>query len=321
MAATSRTVPVREGVLSVLEAGSGPLVLLIHGFPETARSWRHQLPALAAAGFRAVAVDVRGYGGSLIPAEVDAYRMTVLVGDMVQLVQAEPGHSPAVAVIGHDWGASIAAMCGLLRPDLFPAVGLLGVPYAPPGGPRPTTIFEQIGGPEEYYVSYFQEPGRAEAEIETDIAGWLAGFYAALDGSAEPPAHESGVFTVPGGARMRDRFPVGPPTWLEPAELDAAARGFARTGLSGALNRYRNVDRDWQDFTAWEGRPLEQPSLFIAGVRDASTVWLADAIAAFPHTLPGLRGCHLLEGVGHWAAQEAPAVVNDLLVSWLISLR
>jgi pimeloyl-ACP methyl ester carboxylesterase len=317
---TERDVPVRDGALHVLEDGSGPLVLLVHGFPETSRSWRHQLPALAAAGFHAVAVDVRGYGDSFAPTAVDAYRMTALVADAVQVVGALG--EPEATVVGHDWGSAIAAACGLLRPDLFTAVGLLSVPYAPPGGPRPTAIFEQIGGPEEYYVSYFQEPGRAEAEIEADVRAWLAGFYTALDGATEPPAYETGVFTVPPGGRMRDRFPTGPlPRWLDEAELDRAVATFTRTGMSGGLNRYRNVDRDWEDLAVWEGRPLLQPSLFIAGARDASTVWLADAIAAYPQTLPGLRGSHLLDGVGHWVQQEAPDVVNQLLVEWLGSLR
>jgi pimeloyl-ACP methyl ester carboxylesterase len=317
---TARDIPVRDGHLHLVEAGSGPLVLLVHGFPETSRSWRHQLPALAAAGFHAVAVDVRGYGGSFVPAAVEAYRMTALVGDVVQVVRAL-GAGEA-AVVGHDWGSSIAAACALLRPDVFTAVGLLSVPYAPPGGPRPTTIFDRIGGPEEYYVSYFQHPGRAESEIEPDVRGWLAGFYTALDGAAEPPAYESGVFTVPTGGRLRDRFPAGPlPGWLDAAEIDRSVADFARTGLSGALNRYRNVDRDWEDLTSWDGQPLTQPSLFIAGARDASTVWLADAIAAYPQTLPGLAGSHVLDGIGHWVQQEAPDAVNDLLVNWLLTLR
>ncbi len=317
---TTKKVPVRGGEVQLIEEGTGPLVLLVHGFPETSRSWRHQLSALAAAGFRAVAVDVRGYGGSLRPAEADAYRMTALVADAVAVVQALGAET--ATVIGHDWGASIAAACGLLRPDLFTAVGMLSVPFTPPGGPRPTDIFGMIGGDEEYYVSYFQEPGRAEAELDADPRGWLAGFATALDGPTEPPAYASGVFTVPTGARMRDRFPDGPlPSWLDEADLDAAAADFARTGFSGGLNRYRNVDRDWEDLAAWEGRPLRQPSIFIAGERDASTVWLADAITAFPDTLPGLSGSHLLAGVGHWVQQEAPEQVNDLLVRWLLSLR
>jgi pimeloyl-ACP methyl ester carboxylesterase len=305
----------------VVEHGEGPVVLLIHGFPESWYSWRHQLPALADAGFRAVALDVRGYGRSLVPARVEAYRMLSLVADVVRVVQAL-GASTAT-IIGHDWGSPIAATSGLLRPDVFTAVGLLSVPYAPPGGPRPTDIFSRLGGDEQYYVSYFQTPGRAEREMTADARGWLRGFYTALSGETEPPAYESGTFFVPPGSTLADRFPKDArrPDWLTETDLDAYVADFERTGFTGALARYRNVDRDWEDLAAWEGAPLRQPSLFIAGDRDASTIWMAEAIAAYPTTLPGLAGSHVLEGCGHWAQQERPDEVNRLLVDWLLSLR
>ena len=168
-----RTVEAPAGRLHLVEQGTGPLVLLVHGFPESWYSWRHQLPALAAAGYRAVAVDVRGYGRSSKPDGVAAYRMLELVEDNVAVVHAL-GEETAV-IVGHDWGSTIAANSALVRPDVFRAVGLLSVPYAPRGGPRPSEVFAQMGGEEEFYVSYFQEPGRAEAEIEPDVRGWLAG--------------------------------------------------------------------------------------------------------------------------------------------------
>ncbi|MFC9492006.1 alpha/beta fold hydrolase, partial [Streptomyces hydrogenans] len=180
-----RTVESSAGRIHLVEQGTGPLVLLVHGFPESWYSWRRQLPALAAAGYRAVAIDVRGYGRSSKPAETDAYRMLDLVEDNVALVHAL-GEENAV-VVGHDWGSNIAATSALLHPEVFRAVALLSVPYAPPGGPRPTDVFGRIGGPEqEFYVSYFQEPGRAETEIEPDVRGWLAGFYAALSADTMP---------------------------------------------------------------------------------------------------------------------------------------
>lgn len=171
---THRLVPTPAGRTHLVEQGAGPLVLLLHGFPESWYAWRHQLPALAAAGYRAVAVDVRGYGRSSRPPEADAYRMLELVEDNVAVVEAL-GESSAV-LVGHDWGATIAATSALVRPEIFRAVGLLSVPYTPPGGPRPSEVFARLGGDEEFYVSYFQEPGRAEAEIEPDVRGWLAGF-------------------------------------------------------------------------------------------------------------------------------------------------
>ncbi|MEU9452221.1 alpha/beta hydrolase [Streptomyces sp. NPDC048277] len=316
-----RVVSSPAGRIHLVEQGAGPLVLLVHGFPESWYSWRHQLPALAAAGYRAVAIDVRGYGRSSRPAAPDAYRMVELVEDNVSVVRAL-GEESAV-VVGHDWGAAIAANSALLRPEVFRAVGLLSVPYTPRGGPRPSDVFAGLGrdGGQEFYVSYFQEPGRAEAEIEPDVRGWLAGFYAALSGDTMPGAGAPDPHFVSEGGTLRERFPVGrPPAWLGDRELDVFAGEFERTGLTGALNRYRNMDRDWADLAAYDGAPITQPSLFAGGSLDASTTWLADAIEAYPVTLPGLVSSRLLDGCGHWIQQERPDEISRLLVDWLAGL-
>lgn len=316
--ADHRTVDVPGGHIHLVEQGAGPLVLLLHGFPETARSWRRQLPELAAAGYRAVALDLRGYGRSSQPAAVEECRMLAHVSDNVAIVRAL-GEESAI-VVGHDVGASIAASSALLRPDVFTAVGLLGVPYAPRGGPRPTDAFARIGGEQQFYVSWFQQPGVAEAEIEQDVAGWLAGFYAALSADTMGTGAGAHFFVAPGGA-MRDRFPVGVrPGWLSGPELDRVAREYERTGLAGPLARYRNFDRDWEDLAAWDGAPIRQPSLFVGGALDPSTTWMADAIAAFPATLPGLVSSHLLDGCGHWLQHERPDELNRLLLDWLRAL-
>ncbi|MFI9649287.1 alpha/beta fold hydrolase [Streptomyces sp. NPDC052040] len=316
---THHLVPTPGGRIHLVEQGSGPLVLLVHGFPESWYSWRHQLPVLAAAGYRAVALDVRGYGRSSKPTATEAYRMLDLVEDNVSVVRAL-GEESAV-VIGHDWGATIAANSALLRPEVFRAVGLLSVPYTPRGGPRPSDLFQQMGGDEEFYVSYFQQAGRAEAEIEPEVRGWLAGFYAALsaDTMAAPGAPDP-HFASRGGT-LRERFSAGRlPAWLGERDLDFYAGEFERSGMTGALNRYRNMDRDWEDLASFDGAPLPQPSLFISGSQDASTTWLADAIKAYPVTLPGLVSSHILDGCGHWIQQERPAEVNRLLTEWLAAL-
>ncbi|MFD5118082.1 alpha/beta fold hydrolase [Streptomyces sp. NPDC058385] len=316
---THRLVDGPAGRIHLVEQGTGPLVLLVHGFPETSYSWRRQLPALAAAGYRAVALDVRGYGRSSKPADPAAYGMLDLVDDNVALVHALGERS--AALVGHDWGATIAADSALLRPDVFRAVALLSVPYTPPGGPRPSDVFAGMGGDEELYVSYFQEPGRAEAEIEPDVRGWLAGIFAALSADTMPAPGAPDPHFVPRGGKMRDRFPAGRlPAWLDEAELDVYAEEFERTGLTGALNRYRNMDRDWADLAAHAGAPVTQPSLFIGGALDASTTWLSDAVAAYPTTLPGLRSSHLLDGCGHWIQQERGDDVNRILLDWLAGL-
>lgn len=338
-ARTHRLILSPAGRIHLVEQGSGPLVLLVHGFPESWYSWRHQLPALAAAGYRAVAIDVRGYGRSSRPSAVEAYRMLDLVADNVAIVEAL-GEESAV-IVGHDWGATIAATSALLRPDVFHAVALLSVPYTPPGGPRPSEVFARMEGGmggeaehgtasakepseefEEFYVSYFQRPGRAEAEIEPDVRGWLAGFYAALSADTMPAAGAPDPHFVGRGGTLRDRFPADGrlPAWLGEDDLDVYAAEFERTGLTGALNRYRNMDRDWEDLAGHTGAPIPQPSLFIGGTRDASTTWLADAIEAYPVTLPGLTAAHLLDGAGHFVQQERAEETNRLLTTWLASL-
>jgi pimeloyl-ACP methyl ester carboxylesterase len=307
--------------IHVAEMGEGPLVLFVHGFPESWYSWRHQLPAVAAAGFRAVAIDVRGYGRSSSPRRVDEYRMVRHVADNVGVLRAL-GADTAV-VVGHDWGAPIAWNTALLRPDLFRAVALVSVPYNPRGPRRPSEAFRLMGGDEEFYIEYFQRLGRAEAEIEVDLARWLLGFYFSASGDAPPMLPGTGsMATIPPGAPMSDRFhwPDGWPAWLTEEDFAYYLAEFERTGLTGGLNRYRNVDRDWADLAAFDGAAIHQPSLFIGGEKDGPTIWGAAAIARFDETMPNLRKSVILPGVGHWVQQEAAADVNRELVEFLSSL-
>jgi len=317
----SHVVDVAGTRIHCVEAGDGPLVVLVHGFPESWYSWRHQLPALADAGFRAVAIDVRGYGRSSKPLAVEDYRMVRIVADNVGLVGAL-GAETAV-IVGHDWGAPIAWTSALLRPDVFTAVAGLSVPYSPPGPYRPLAMMRALGGEEEFYIEYFQEPGRAEAEIEEDVRRWLAGFMFSASGDAPPPDLTKGtIATIAPGAKMQDRFsyPTDALAWLTDDDIDVYASEFEHTGFRGALNRYRNVDRDWEDLAAWRGRSIEVPALFIGGDRDGPTVWGAAAIAAFETTLPKLHDSVILEGCGHWTQQERPDAVNAALVEFLGSL-
>ncbi len=313
-----RIVMTPGGRIHLVEQGEGPLVLFVHGFPESWYSWRHQLPAVAAAGFRAVAIDVRGYGRSSRPAEIDQYGMVDHVADNVAVVEGL-GESTAI-VIGHDWGSPIAANSVLLRPDRFTALGLLSVPYSPRGSHRPTEVFTRIGGDEQFYINYFQEPGRPEAEAEPDVRAWLAGIYTSMSGDARRPADGGPLFTVPAGRRMSDRFAVDAPLppWLTEADLDVFATEFEYTGFEGAFNRYRNVDRDWLDLADYDGQPITAPSIFIGGERDGP--WLAAGVAGHAQSLPGLQASHVLAKCGHWVQQERPDEVNELLVGWLTSL-
>jgi pimeloyl-ACP methyl ester carboxylesterase len=318
-----RTVDARGTRIHLVEEGEGPIVLLVHGFPESWYSWRHQLPAIAAAGFRAVAIDVRGYGRSSKPLDIDAYGMVHHVADNAGVVEAL-GEETAI-IVGHDWGSPIAAHSALLRPDVFTAVGLLSVAYSPPGRRRPTESFAAMAGAsgdEEFYINYFQEPGRAEAEIELDVRSWLLGFYVSASGDRVAPADGGTVATIPTGRQMRDRFVIPDvlPAWLTEDDLAFSTAEFERSGFRGPLNRYRNVDRDWVDLTAWRGSPITVPALFVGGERDGPTIWGAGAIARYPQTLPHLRGSHILPGCGHWIQQERPDELNELLTGFLRSL-
>lgn len=326
-----RTLDARGIRIHCVEEGEGPLVLFVHGFPESWYSWRHQLPAVAAAGFRAVAIDVRGYGRSAAPPDIDAYGMLQHVTDNLGVVEAL-GDTTA-RIVGHDWGSPIAANSALLRPDVFEAVALLSVAYSPTGTRRPSDAHaemarlagEATGFEEEFYITYFQEPGRAEREIEADVRSWLLGFY--VGGSGGAPAGQSAgergtMATVRTGGQMRDRFPSIEtlPAWLSSEDLEFYVGEFERTGFRGPLNRYRNVDRDWADLQPWRGLPIGVPSLFIGGEVDGPTRWGGHAISRFPTTLPELRGSHILPGCGHWLQQERADDVNQLLVDWLKGL-
>lgn len=301
------------------ECGSGPVALMVHGFPESWYSWRNQLPALAAAGYRAVAIDVRGYGRSSKPRAVADYRMTCKVADIVGLVGVLG--SDDVTLIGHDWGAPIVWNSALLRPDLFRGVAGLSVPYSPPSREqRPLERMRAMAGDDEFYVEYFQEPGRAEAEIETDVRSWLLGFYWCISGDVR---NGPNVGIVPRGTRMRDHFvyPETLPAWMTEENLDVYVREFEYSGFFGPLSRYRNVDRDWEDLAGFAGQPIELPALFIGGDRDGPTIWGAPAIAQFERTLPKLTKSVILPGCGHWTQQERPAETNELLIEFLDGLH
>ena len=314
---TSRTLNANGIRIHAVDEGAGPLVLFVHGFPESWFSWRHQLRALSGAGYRAVAIDVRGYGRSSKPTSVDAYRMLAHVADNVDVVAAL-GERQAV-IVGHDWGSPIAAASALLRPDVFRGVALLSVPYSPPGGNRPTDSFRAMGGSEEFYINYFQQPGRAEAEIEADVRSWLLGFYVSASAEGRPGTDGGSMATVRPGGLLRDRFTTLDhfPAWLPEEDFEVYLGEFERSGFAGPLNRYRNVDRDWEDLQAWSRQPITVPSLFVGGDRDGPTMWGAKAIGRYAETLPALVGSHILAGCGHWTQQERAVEVSALLLDFL----
>lgn len=306
--------------IHVAELGEGPMVLFVHGFPESWFSWRHQITAVADAGYRAVAIDVRGYGRSNAPLAVDEYRMVRHVADNVGVVQAL-GETKAT-IVGHDWGSPIAWNSALLRPDVFTALAILSVPYNPRGPIKPSDGFRMLGGEEEFYIEYFQEVGRAEAEIEENLRDWLLGFYHTASGDWAGRDDGKSMATIAPGGQLRDRLDVPDefPAWMSEDAFEVYLGEFQRTGLTGGLNRYRNADRDWYDLAAWHLAPVRQPSLFLGGEKDGPTRWGRAAIERFSLNLPNLHKSVVIPGSGHWVQQEAADAVNAELLEFLGTL-
>src|ERR1700722_14210887 len=287
-----------------VEAGKGPLVVLCHGFPESWYSWRHQIEALAEAGFRVVAPDQRGYGQTDRPEAVDAYDQFHLVGDIVGLVNALQERS--AAIVGHDWGAPVAWYSALLRRDIFRAVGLLSVPYIPRGPWRPSAIVRAVFGEKVFYQEYFQQEGVAELELERNVrASLLATFYS-LSGDAAP--HERWRYAFGRDEKFLDSVvvPRNLPAWLSQADLDFFTGEFERSGFRGALNSYRNIYRAWELTGFLNGAKLGQPTLFIAGDKDAVVEFYAEPYQTLEINVPNLANKILLPGAGHWIQQERP---------------
>jgi pimeloyl-ACP methyl ester carboxylesterase len=304
--------------MHIAEAGQGPLVLLLHGFPESWYSWRHQLTALADAGYHAVAPDQRGYCQTGRPPVADQgddageYTILHLTGDIVALMDAL-GEERAV-VAGHDWGAPVAWHLGLFRPDRIRGVIGLSVPYHPRGSAPPIrTLRAAIG--ENFYMVYFQQPGVAEAELSRDPAATFRKILYSLSGDA--PAFSP---AVPSGGGILDACAEPPalPGWLTQRDLDTYVAEYEPAGFTGPLNWYRNVDRSWELTGSWLHAKVSVPSLFIAGEKDM--VLSIGGVDALRTVAPQLAGTLLLPGCGHWTQQERPAEVNAAVIGFLLGL-
>jgi pimeloyl-ACP methyl ester carboxylesterase len=300
--------------MHLVEQGRGPLVLFCHGFPESWYSWRHQIPALAAAGYRAVAPDMRGYGGTDRPEPVEQYTQLHLVGDMVGLLDAL-GEETAV-IVGHDWGAPVAWHAGLMRPDRFRAVVALSVPYTPRGRTPPTRALAAAASGRFMYMLYFQAPGVAEAELEADVRASLRRCLYSWSGDAPRASVRPGQSTLLEGTTD----PGTLPPWLTETDLDFYAGEFERTGFRGGLSWYRTLDQTWELMAAYTGARITRPALFVAGDRDPVVARMKAAVDRLGETVPGLRKAVLLPGCGHWTQQERPREVNAELLAFLRGL-
>ena len=303
--------------MHVVEQGQGPLVMLCHGFPESWYSWRHQLQALASAGFRAVAPDMRGYGQSERPEEIDKYTLLHLVGDMVGLLDALG--EPQAVIVGHDWGAPVAWHAALLRPDRFRGVVGLSVPFRPRLPVRPTSAMPQTNDA-YFYQLYFQKPGLAESEAERDPRTTIRTILYTLSGEGS-----GGAFVmVPrnGGVLSRLTNPEKLPVWITEQDIDFYAGEFKRTGFRGGLNWYRNIDLNWELLAPYAGSQVTVPALYIAGNRDlvVSFKGMDQLLANLTKFVPKLRKQIMLQDCGHWTQQERPQEVNEALIGFLREL-
>lgn len=316
---TQRRVATNGIELNIAEAGSeagrGSLVLLLHGFPESWYSWRHQFKPLADAGYHVVAPDMRGYGKSDRPAAIEAYNQVEVTNDIIGLVPAL-GYERAV-VIGHDWGAPTAWAAALHHPGVVRAVGALSVPFLPRSPAPPMAMMRLMFAGQFFYQLYFFEPGPAESEFETDIRKALAKFLIMGGGETDltklAPKKEGDdlLSSLP--------EPTTLPPWLGEADLDFYAAEFARSGMRGPLNYYRNHDLTW-NLTNGAPTTIAQPAFFVGGANDGVIMMAAEALKAMPQFVTDLRINKLLPGIGHWTQQEAPREVNEVMLAFLKDL-
>lgn len=314
---THRRIQTNGMELFIAEAGEGPLVVLSHGWPECWYSWRHQLSALADAGFHAVAPDQRGYGRSTCPPEIDDYTVFHLVGDLVGLVEVM-GQAEAT-LVGHDWGSIITWTAAQLRPDMFTRIVSLSVPTLPRRAMRPMDTYRQVFGDRFFYQLYFQTPGVAEHEFQNDVRATVRKMLYGASGINE----RTGMFDItnspPASNFMLQTMDdpgedIG--AWATPGDVDYFVESFEISGFRGGLNWYRNLDRNWDLMAAMSGRKIEQPTMFITGDRDV-VPWNDEFETGMRSMVPGLEEVHVLPGIGHWTQQEAADDVNCLLGDFL----
>jgi pimeloyl-ACP methyl ester carboxylesterase len=317
---THRMIETNGVRLHVAEQGEGPPIILCHGFPECWYSWRHQLPALAKAGFRAVVPDLRGYGRSDRPEEVEKYTILHDIGDIVGLVDALGAEQAVIA--GHDVGATIAWQAALLRPDRFRAVIALSVPFRPRGfgGSAPPTTLMPRNENAVFYQLFLQTP-EAEAALGRDMRRTFRSQLYSLSG--DRPQSPGGGFADAGmvprkGVSLTD--PASLPAWVTESDIDVYVKEFTRSGFRGPLGWYRNVDRSWELLAPFAGAAVTIPALYMAGDRDFVAAVNSQFIAMQSAMVPKLRPAIMLAGCGHWTEQERAPAVSAAMIDFLRSL-
>jgi pimeloyl-ACP methyl ester carboxylesterase len=317
-----RSITVRNGNIALNVVIAGPdksdklPILCVHGWPELAHSWRHQVNHFAAQGRRIAAMDVRGYGNSDKPHAIADYTLAALAADVAAVIAALGGRA---ILFGHDWGAPIVWNSALRYPDKVAAVAGLSVPFTPWGETRFLDVMRMMHEGKFFYQFYFQAEGVAEAELAADDDALLK-IYHALSGDAQWPGfgRKGPDATLLEGVPLPDP----PPAWLPPQDLAIYKAAFAAGGWRGPINRYRAQDIDFEDAIPLRGRHIRQPAAFIAGTRDPVRYFAKrmDAYATAGAACDDFRGTTLIEGAGHWVQQEAPDATNAALTAFVAGL-
>jgi pimeloyl-ACP methyl ester carboxylesterase len=312
-----RTIRTNGIDLHVLEAGTGTPVVLAHGFPELAYSWRHQIAALAAAGCHVIAPDQRGYGRSSRPTAIDDYDIEHLTGDLVGLL--DELNEPRAVFVGHDWGSMVVSNLAMLAPGRVSAIVNMSVPFLPRAPMPPVQMMRNAFGDSFFYIVYFQDPGVADEDLGADPARTMRRLLTSLS-TPEGEAPDLSVFANDDRGFV-DRLPEpdGLPGWLSQEELDHYVDEFTRTGFTGGINWYRNMDRNWTLTERVAGAEVDVPSLFIGGALDP--VLRMTPPENFLAPLNDHRGTIRVDGAGHWVQQEQPEEVNAALVRFVHELE
>lgn len=296
--------------MAVYEQGNGPPVVLLHGFPELAYSWRHQLPALAGAGFRAIAPDQRGYGRTTVPPEVSDYRMTELIKDVHGLLDALELES--AVFVGHDWGALVLWHMAMLAPERIEKLIILNIPHFPRLPVDPIGFVRQRSG-DDFYIVNFQDSDEADRVFAADTRHFINRMMRRNQITREqfeklPPEHQvvSLLRSVKSEHASGDAL-------LNDAELHYYAEAFSRSGFTGPINWYRNWTQNWEQMEGVD-QEIDIPTLFV-GATDDVLIGMQHIESMKP--LVNDLTIHMLDDCGHWTQQEKPAEVNRLILDWL----
>ena len=321
---TTRRVEVAPDIeLDVIDEGSGEtgVAVLLHGFPESSHSWRHQVQPLVSAGWRVLVPDQRGYASSSAPSDISAYRGDVLADDVIALL--DDIDADDAVIIGHDWGAIVSWHVGQRHPSRCRALIAASVPYTP-WPVHPIENLQAVHGDEFFYILYFQAPGVADAELDADPQRFLL--------SIAHMASGDGMQSLVGGplpaegTRLTDYFEhmIGGriescPPWMTSDDLVYTAQ-FTTGGFTGPINWYRNLDANYDIFDPIGATPLTMPTFFVAGDLDPVILSRPEYLDRMSSELPNHQATELIEGIGHWVQQEAPEAFNQIVLGWLDSL-